>query len=597
MHADAVPLGTPNAFRVDKSFSGRPWVWRVREDARASELARNANISLSLAQLLTARGVNEQTVAAYLNPTLRHWLPEPLLLKDMERAIARTRRALEAQEKIAVFGDYDVDGSASTAMLSEFLHAIGVPVRVYIPDRMTEGYGPSTRAFNLLKEEGVSLVVCVDCGATAREPLTTAEAGGLDVIVLDHHAVDSAPPCIAHVNPNQPNDASGQGHLCAAGVTFLFIVGLNRLLRDSGFYAVRNIREPDLRLLLDLVGLATICDVVPLIGVNRAYVRSGLARLSSMARQGIAALAAVARVQAPFTAHHLGFVFGPRINAGGRIGKCNLGTELLGTPDRERAHELATLLDLHNRERQTIEKSILDQAIVAAASQANAPFLLVASEGWHSGVVGIVAGRLKDRFGKPSFVIGFEGGQGRGSARSIPGVDLGAIVRMARDQNLVDGGGGHAMAAGFSLGRAQLDRFQAVLADQFTEISMHIASALVLEIEAAISPAAATVTLIDEFSKAGPFGAGNPEPHLVVPDGQLVHAEVVGQNHVRVRLRGGDGARLDAVAFRTANEPLGKALLASRGRRIHAAGRLRAGEWNGQKRVELHIEDAALAEA
>ena len=596
MQADDSSLATP-AFRVEKSFSGRPWVWRVRDDVRAAEFARNANISLSLAQLLSARGVNEQTVAAYLNPTLKQWLPEPLLLKDMERAIVRSRRALESQEKIAIFGDFDVDGSASTAMLSEFLTAIGAAPRIYIPDRMTEGYGPSIAAFRQLKEEGVSLIVCVDCGAAAAEPLAAAETSGLDVIVLDHHAVETAPPCIAHVNPNQPEDASGQAHLCAAGVTFLFIVALNRALRDSGYYTRKSMSEPDLRLLLDLVGLATICDVVPLIGVNRAYVRTGLARASSLARQGIAALAAIARVKAPFTAHHLGFVFGPRINAGGRIGKCSLGAELLGALDRARADELATLLDIHNRERQAIEKTILQQAIVAATAQANSAFLLVANDGWHSGVVGIVAGRLRERFAKPSFVVGFEGGQGRGSARSIPGVDVGAIVRRAREQNLVDGGGGHAMAAGFSLGRAQLERFQAFLADAFAEISTHIAAALLLEIEAAIAPAAATVALIDEFAKAGPFGAGNPEPYLIVPDAQLVHAEVVGQNHVRARLRGGDGARLDAVAFRKADEPLGKAMLASRGRRLHVAGRLRAEEWNGQRRVELHVEDAAPAEA
>jgi single-stranded-DNA-specific exonuclease len=597
MQAEAASLGTPSAFRVEKSFSGRSWTWRVRDDARASELARNANISLSLAQLLCARGVSEQTAEAYLNPTLKHWLPEPLLLKDMERAVARARRALDGREKIAIFGDYDVDGSASTALLNEFLQAAGAIPRVYIPDRMTEGYGPSTRAFELLKREGASLVLCVDCGAAAREPLAAAEAGGLDVIVLDHHAVDSAPSCVAHVNPNQPDDASGQGHLCAAGVTFLFVVALNRALRESGYYARKNIAEPDLRVLLDLVALATICDVVPLTGVNRAYVRTGLARLSSLARSGVAALAAVARVNAPFTPHHLGFVFGPRINAGGRVGKCSLGAELLGTTDRARADELATLLDLHNRERQAIEKSILEEAVVAASSKGNASFLLVENEGWHSGVVGIVAGRLKDRFGKPSFVIGFEGGQGRGSARSIAGVDVGAIVRAARERSLVDGGGGHAMAAGFSLSRAQLDRFEAFLADQFAEISRHVAAALVLEIEAAISPAAASTLLVDEFAKAGPFGAGNPEPHLLVPDAQLVHAEVVGRNHVRARLRGGDGARLDAVAFRKADEPLGKALLASRGRQIHAAGRLRAEEWNGQRRVELHIEDAAPASA
>jgi single-stranded-DNA-specific exonuclease len=597
MRAEAAPLTEQAAFRVEKSFSGRPWNWRLRDDARASELARHANISLSLAQLLCARGVNEQTASAYLNPTLRQWLPEPLLLKDMERAITRMRGALERQEKIAIFGDYDVDGSASTALLNEFLQAVGAAPRVYIPDRLTEGYGPSTRALQLLREEGASLVVCVDCGATAREALAATATGGLEVIVLDHHAVESAPPCVAHVNPNQPDDASGQGQLCATGLTFLFVVGLNRALRETGYYARKSLNEPDLRFLLDLVGLATVCDVVPLVGVNRAYVRTGLAWLSSNTRSGIAALAAVARVNAPFTVHHLGFVFGPRINAGGRVGKCSLGAEVLGTRDRARAEELATLLDIHNRERQSIEKSILAEAVVAASLQANTSFLLVANVGWHSGVVGIVAGRLKERFGKPSFVIGFEGGQGRGSARSIPGVDVGAIVRLARERNLVDGGGGHAMAAGFSLGAAQLDRFESFLADQFAEISTHVTAALAIEIEAAISPSAATTMLVDEFARAGPFGAGNPEPHLIVPDVQLVHAEVVGQNHVRARMRGSDGARLDAVAFRKADEPLGKALLASRGRQIHAAGRLRAEEWNGQRRVELHIEDAAPASA
>lgn len=580
------------AFKVARSFSGRPWRWRARDDHKAAALARDAKISLSLAQLLCARGVGESEVGEYLRPTLRHWLPEPLLLKDMERAIARTRAALEAREKIAIFGDYDVDGSASVAMLAQFFSALGGCPRIYVPDRLREGYGPSAAALTQLQNEGAALAITVDCGAAAHEALLAARECGLDVVVLDHHAVDVAPPAFAHVNPNQPDDASGNGHLCATGVAFIFLVGLNRVLRESGFYVRRGIQEPDLRLALDLVGLATICDVVPLVGVNRAFVRLGLARMVP-GRTGIAALARIARVVPPYTPYHLAFMFGPRINAGGRIGKCSLGAELLGATDAVLADEMATLLDLHNRERQSLEKSILERAVAFASSQQNSAFLLVSEEGWHSGVVGIVAGRLRERFSKPSFVVGFEGGQGRGSARSIPGVDLGAIVRLAREKGLIDGGGGHAMAAGFSLARSQLAGFESFLMNELSGIAAKIDASQVLEVEAAISPGAATPAMADELALAGPFGAGNPEPHLVVPDALLVHAEIVREDHVRLRLRGADGARLDAIAFRAAQLPLGKALLAARGSQIHAVGRLRAEDWQGHRRVQLHVEDAA----
>ncbi len=597
MSALAAEAGAaPAALRVSQSFSGRPWVWRARDDEKARELAQDAKLSLTLAHLLVGRGITPSTVGEYLRPTMRHWLPEPFLLKNMEQAVARACTAIEGQEKIAVFGDYDVDGSTSTAILAGFLSAIGIKPRIYIPDRMTEGYGPSARAMAVLKDEGVSLVITVDCGAGAHDALAAARDGQLDVVVLDHHAVERAPPAVAHVNPNQQGDSSAQGHLCAAGVTFLFLVALNRALRQAGYYERKAIAEPDLRLALDLVALATVCDVVPLIGVNRAFLRSGLARMSSNERPGLAALARIARAKAPFTAYHMGFLFGPRINAGARVGKCSLGAELLSTTDPAAADEIATLLDLHNHERQAIEKEILAHAIDIAAAQANAPFLFVSSEGWHSGVVGIVAGRLKDRFGKPAFVAGFEGGWGRGSARSIPGVDVGGVIRQAHEKGLIDAGGGHAMAAGFSLSATQIDRFHEFLAERFATISGEIAASQILEIESMVSPRAATPGLIDEMEHAGPFGAGNPEPCLVVPDAQLMQADIVGHDHVRLRLRGADGARLDAIAFRIAGQPLGKALLAAKGRLIHAAGRLRAEEWQGNRRVQLHLEDAAPAD-
>jgi single-stranded-DNA-specific exonuclease len=595
--AEAARIETQAAFGVARSFSGRRWLFRGGDEAAARTLAGAINISATLARLLTARGVTEGDAGDYLNPTLRNLLPEPRSLKDMDAAVARVLAAIEAGEAIAVFGDYDVDGSTSAALLRDFFTGLGVTPRIYIPDRMSEGYGPSPAAMRILRDEGASLVVTVDCGAAATAALTTAREIGLDAVVLDHHRVEAAPPAIAHVNPNQPDDKSGLGHLCAAGVTFLFLVALNRALRESGWYEKRGIAEPDLRRLLDLVGLATICDVVPLTGVNRAFVRQGLAQMSKLERPGLAALARVAEIAPPFTPYHLGFVLGPRINAGGRVGRCSLGVDLLTALDASEADPFALQLDNHNRERQAIEKLILEEAIALAALQDNAPFLLVAKEGWHPGVVGIVAGRLKERFGKPAFVAGFEGGMGRGSARSVAGIDIGAVIRAAREEKRIESGGGHAMAAGFSLAAEQLEGFTAFLAGQFSGAGPALAAASELEIDASVSPTGATAELVGEIAAAGPFGAGNAEPVLALPDVRVVFADLVGKDHVRLRLAGGDGTRLDAIAFRAAQTPLGQGLLAARGKAIHAAGRLKIDEWNGKIRVQLQLEDAAPAGA
>ena len=583
------------AFGVARSFSGRRWILKDVPPDMERALARI--VSPAVARLLAARGIGAEAAPAYLAPRLKDLMPDPLVLKDMGAAVERVARALEDGERIAVFGDYDVDGSTSAALLADFLTALGVPPRVYIPDRMTEGYGPSPAAMRLLAEEGAKLVVTVDCGAAAIAALDEAKAAGLDVVVLDHHRVDAPPPALAHVNPNQPDDTSGLGHLCAAGVTFLFLVALNRHLRDSGFYERKQIVEPDLRLFLDLVGLATVCDVVPLTGLNRAFVRQGLGQLSQMSRPGLAALAGIAKAVPPFTPYHLGFVFGPRINAGGRVGRSSLGVDLLTSRDPQAVEEFAAALDMHNRERQAIEKLILEEAIAMAALQDNSPFLLAASEGWHPGVVGIVAGRLKERFGKPAFVAGFEGGMGRGSARSIPGIDIGVIMRAAREAGIIESGGGHAMAAGFGLMQDQLDGFRAFLVERFGGAGPALAAANDLEIDSVTSPGGANLSLLTEIASAGPFGAGNPEPLVAVPDARVAYADVVGRDHVKLRLTGGDGSRLDAIAFRAAASPLGEGLLASRGRTIHAVGRLKQDDWGGVARVQLEIQDAAPATA
>ena len=583
------------AFGVARSFTGRRWLLKSVDEAIERELLRE--ISPVLSRLLALRGITLAQAADYLTPKLKNLLPEPNALKDMEAAVARVSAALSAGEPIAVFGDYDVDGSTSAALLSDFLSALGAIPRIYIPDRMTEGYGPSPTAMRVLAAEGMKLVITVDCGAAAIAALEEARAQGLDVVVLDHHRVDAAPPAVAHVNPNQPDDRSGLGHLCAAGVSFLFLVALNRHLRASGFYEERGLAEPDLRLFLDLVGLATICDVVPLNGVNRAFVRFGLGQIGALSRPGLAALAGVAGAKGPFTPYHLGFVFGPRINAGGRVGRSSLGVDLLTARDPEKAAEFAQLMDLHNRERQAIEKQILEEALAQGATQANAPFILVSGEGWHPGVVGIVAGRLKERFAKPAFVAGFEGGMGRGSARSIPGIDLGGIIRAAAEAGVIEYGGGHAMAAGFSLTAAQLDGFRRFVEDRFNGTGAALAAANDLLLDAVSSPAGANIALAQEIAQAGPYGAGNAEPLLGLPDVRVAFADIVGGSHVKLRLAGGDGSVLDAIAFRAVGTPLGEGLLASRGKAIHAAGRLRQDDWNGRIRVQLEIEDAAAGSA
>ncbi len=584
-------------FGVSRSLSGRRWRLTPVPEDKARALEEGLSLSPVLARLLAQRGVREEDAPDYLNPTLKKFLPNPAVLAEMDAAVARVAAALAADEQIAVFGDYDVDGSTSAALLIEFLRAAGARPRLYIPDRMTEGYGPSAPAMRALRAEGASLVVTVDCGASGGAAFAAAREVGLDVVVLDHHRVETRPDALAHVNPNGPDDTSGLTYLCAAGVCFLFLVGLNRMLRDSGFYEARDMTPPDLRAALDLVGLATVCDVVPLVGVNRAFVRQGLGQLAKGTRPGLVALAGVANAVPPFTPYHLGFVLGPRINAGGRVGRSSLGADLLISDANDGAQEFALQLDLHNRERQAIEKLILEAAMAEAAVQDNTPFLLVARDGWHPGVVGIVAGRLKERFARPAFVAGFEGGMGRGSARSIPGIDIGAMVRAAREAGLIEAGGGHAMAAGFSLADHQLDGFQRFLAEQFAGTGPALAAVADFALDAVSSPAAATIGLVTEIAAAGPFGAGNPEPVLGFSDLKVAFADLVGGAHVKLRLEGGDGTRLDAIAFRAAGTPLGDGLLAARGKRIHAAGRLRADAWNGRERVQLQVEDAAFANA
>jgi single-stranded-DNA-specific exonuclease len=580
--------------------SARGFMWRERLD-RADEgtaLAISQRYALPelLGRVLVARGLGLDDVPVALDPTVKALMPDPSTLRDMDVAAARLADAVARRESVAIFGDYDVDGACSCALLARFLAAHGPKPRIYIPDRMTEGYGPNAPAIEALARDGATLIVTLDCGTTSVEALAAASALGVDVVVVDHHQADERLPEVAAlVNPNRQDDVSGLGHLCAAGVTFMLLVAVARELRRRSGGAPVAI---DLLEMLDLVALATVCDVVPLRGLNRAYVARGLEVIRQRRNIGLKALADAAGLAVPPTAYHLGFVLGPRINAGGRIGDAGLGARLLALGDETEAARIAVLLDKLNRERKAIETQMLEEAMVRADAcledDPDVPILIVASEGFHKGVVGLVASRLVDRFHRPACVIAWdEHGLGTGSLRSIDGVDIGAAVRAAVVAGHLAKGGGHTMAAGLSVAHERLADLQAFLSERLAATTRVARSTRALHIDGALTPANVTDELMSLIERAGPFGQGNPEPRFAFPAQRVKFAKVVGGAHVRCVLEGGDGARLDAVAFRSAEQPVGAALLAASGLPLHVAGHLRRDTWNGRDRRELVIEDVA----
>jgi single-stranded-DNA-specific exonuclease len=594
----------PDAFLgVERSALGR--VWRPRLDDRggatALAIAQRYDVPELLARVLAARGVAIDDVETFLDPTVRRLMPDPSVLTAMDTAAARIADAVVRGECVAIFGDYDVDGASSAALIGLYLRRCGLDPIIHIPDRLFEGYGPNSEAVRSLANRGATLIVTVDCGTTSPEPLAEAGRLGVDVVVVDHHQADEAlPPAVAIVNPNRRDDLSGLGHLAAVGLTFMTVVALNRELRRRGFWSAER-AEPELLDYLDLVALGTVADVVPLIGLNRAFVSKGLIALRRREHVGETALMDVARLNGPPEPWHLGFMLGPRINAGGRIGRADLGVRLLMCTDPAEAGQIAAELDRLNRERQALESATLAQAEAEAQAalglEEKGAVVVTAAEGWHPGVVGIVAGRLKERFGRPAFAIALEpGGIGTGSGRSIPGVDLGAVVRRAVAEGVLVKGGGHAMAAGVTLRKDALAAFRAYLEEALAAPVAVARREHVLMIDGAVSARGATVELVAALERAGPFGAGNPEPTLALPSHTLVYAEPVGQAHVRARLRAPDGAIANAIAFRAAGQPLGQALMAQRGARLHAAGSLCIDRWNGSERVQLRLTDVAPAQ-
>jgi single-stranded-DNA-specific exonuclease len=584
------------ALGVERSLTGRRWTWRPADARQGAALSQRLGLPELVGRLLAGRGVGVEAAEDFLRPTLRAFLPDPSVLRDMDRAAARLADAAERGERVAVFADYDVDGACSGALMVQALAALGCDVTHYVPDRLAEGYGPNAPAIARLVEAGASLIVCVDCGIAAHEALDAA-TGHAEVVVLDHHKAEGPPPAVvAAVNPNRLDCPSRLGLLCAAGVAFLAAVATQRELRRRGFFAGRP--EPDLKHLLDLVALATVCDVVPLTGVNRAFVTQGLRVLGLRGRPGLAALMEVAGAREAPSPHTLGFQLGPRINAGGRVSVPDLGLRLLLERDPLEARGLAERLDTVNRERQAIEGSVLEAAIAQAEAQIaeGRAVLLTAGEGWHPGVVGIVAGRLRERFNRPACVAGIGEGLAKGSGRSVPGLDLGAAVLAARQAGLLRAGGGHVMAAGFTAEAKHLAAFHDHLEERLSA-ARRLPERAELVLDGALAVRGATPELVERISALGPFGAGHEEPVVAVGAARVVKASRVGREGKTVRafLAGEAGGRLKAICFRAGEGPLAEALLRGEGRPLHLAGALRLESWNGEATVQLLVQDAAPA--
>ncbi|MGB4867189.1 MAG: single-stranded-DNA-specific exonuclease RecJ [Hyphomicrobium sp.] len=590
---------------VTQSARGFRWQERLAtpaDHALATAISQHHGLPDLMGRVLAARGVGLDDVPVFLDPALKSLMPDPSTLRDMDKCAARIADAIEASAPVAIFGDYDVDGACSSALLARFLDHHGTPARIYIPDRIFEGYGPNAAAIETLVKEGAKLIVTVDCGTTSFEPLAAAKRLNTDVLVIDHHQADETLPDVhAVVNPNRQDDISGQGNLCAAGVVFLVLVAITRELRKRNFYG--EIGAPDLLALLDLVSLATVADVVPLTGLNRAYVKKGLAVMHARGNTGLTALGdAAGLTQAP-TPYHLGFILGPRINAGGRIGEAALGAKLLSTSDPIEAARIAELLDRLNKERKSIETAALEEAMAIAEQQVeadpNRAIVIVGSEAWHKGIVGLVASRLVERFRRPACVLAWDKsgddkpGDGTGSLRSVAGVDLGAAVRAAVAEGLLIKGGGHAMAAGLTVKREKLAALDKFLSAELIDAASGARTAAAFEIDAALMASGATADVVHLLDRAGPYGQGNVQPRFVFPAHRVKFAKVVGDAHVRAVLEGGDGGRLEAIAFRAAGQPLGDALLGAGGLPLHVAGHLRRDTWGGREKIELQIDDVA----
>ena len=591
---DLANLGASNSYLgINKSLTGKLWLQRPLDERLALTLSQRLGVSEIVGRVLTARGIGLDDANDFIEPTLRDHLPNPSSLQDMDIAAERLANAIMKDELIGIFGDYDVDGATSSSLLARMFKSVGGRSTTYIPDRIKEGYGPNASALLGMLKSGVSVLVTVDCGTLSHEPLQIAKDAGLEVIVVDHHAAEAnLPVATAIVNPNRLDDESGQGHLAAVGVAFLLVVAVNRVLRNFGWYKTHE--EPDLTQWLDIVALGTVCDVVPLKGANRAFVRQGLKVMAKRRNLGLNALADVAGLDEKPETFHLGFLMGPRVNAGGRIGLSELGTKLLATEDLAEAMEIAHRLDGFNSERKEVEGQVLAQAINALEIEnADRATAFVAGKDWHPGVIGIVASRLKDRYNRPACVLSIDGGRAVGSGRSVIGVDLGAAVIAARQLGIIEKGGGHQMAAGFTVPVKNLIIFRDFLDER---IGKHISDAgilLTIKIDGALSAGGVSMSLIHELEKLEPYGSGNSEPRFIIPNARIASADVAGIDHLRFSIDNVGGYQTRGIAFRCMGGPLGLALLNHGGKPFHLVGRVKVNRWQGRSSPQFQLDDAA----
>lgn len=579
---------------IAQSFSGRKWTVE-RFDARLVEaLAQRFDVPDVVARVMAIRGIGLDDAHDFLSPKLKVLLPDPLHLKDMDKAVARMITAIRNQEKICVFGDYDVDGATSSALLIRFCRAIGVPMAYYIPDRNTEGYGPNVAAMQKLAADQTNLVITVDCGSTAHKPLAAAKEAGMDVIVLDHHSMEAEsplPPAVAVVNPNRVDDASPHKHLAAVGVTFLFLVALRSKLQEQGFFKERE--PPDLLRELDLVALGTVCDIVPLVGVNRAFVHQGLRVMGQTENIGIQALRAAAKNGGTPDTYTAGFVLGPRINAGGRIGKSDLGVRLLTSNDDAQAGEIAQRLNTHNIERQAMEAEIV-QHVLASLPETVPHVAFVEGDGWYPGIVGLIASRVLSRFDVPTFATAFNGDIGKGSCRSVDGMDIGSAVRAAKHEGILIDGGGHEMAGGYTVARGAYPAFKQFMEERMAKHAQHAPRERTLRIDGLLTPAAATIELCAKLQALAPFGAKNREPRFAMMNVRLLNAKIVGENHVSLALTGDTPGVINAIAFRAMDNAIGPEIMRmKKGDRLNVAGVLRPNSYGMRESAQLIVDDAA----
>tara|TARA_B100001093_G_scaffold512034_1_gene581144 strand:- start:3591 stop:5375 length:1785 start_codon:yes stop_codon:yes gene_type:complete len=576
------------------SVSGKNWILKKFNNDDIDFYKNNFFLDEITSKLLSIRNIEKTTISNFLNPSIKNSLPDPNLLKDMDKATERTVKAIIKNEKIAIFGDYDVDGATSTALLGNYLKSINHIYEIYIPDRKLEGYGPNISGFQKLIESNSKLIFTVDCGTLSFKPIEFAQTKNVDVIVLDHHQSEiSLPKAYSVVNPNRYDDKSNLNYLCAAGVSFMFLVSLNKKLRELNWFKNKKVKEPNLIDFLDLVSLGTVCDVVPLIGLNRTMVKQGLKVLKNKKNLGLKTLFEMCKINTNPTSYHLGFVIGPRINAGGRVGKCSHGANLLLNLNSKESFKLATELNEYNNERKDLEKKFLNAALDVINYQSNDPIIIILGKNWHEGVIGIVASRIKDRFNKPTIIISTNKNIGKASARSITGFDIGSVIIAALQKKLITKGGGHKMAAGFSIEMSKIDKFKEFIFKKFLNLNKKMNSTAIY-LDSEISPSALNIDFFEKINILSPFGAGNPEPRFLLRDLKVLNSKIVGEKHVKSVLLGKDGSSIQTISFNSNSNEIGQFLLNNNKDLFSIVGKLSLNEWNGRRNVEFIIDDISV---